>query len=187
LIKYIGEAEKYVEITGFRKVTLSNKEEFLNAVRPCRKELALQFFNADLICTWEHLYFAALNALTAFQTRTNISKSVDMEMLLYASSQNQIRKAIALVGIKSNSTNIAITTIGPNSHFTEETVSRVSSLVKCEPDDSVLELTQEKITSIKRVFQITETEIESVMTNNDLNQALVDLVIERMALLPTQI
>lgn len=187
MIKYIEDTEKYAEITGFRKVSVDNKEKFLNAVRGCQKDLTIQLFNADLVCTWEHLYFAALNAQIAFRTGTNISKRPDMEMLLYASTQRQISKAIPLIGIKNASTDIALVVIGPSSQSVKDNVLSVSSSIKCQPDDSVLELNKEKVLNIKKAFRITELEIRSVIRNTDVNQALVDLVIERMALLPTQI
>jgi KEOPS complex subunit Cgi121 len=186
VIKYIDGAEKFSIITGFRKVSMGNKEEFLRSVRENQTDLILQFFNADLVCTWEHLYFAALNALVAFRNGTNISKSPDMEMLLYTSAQRQISKAVALIGIKNDSANIALVGIGSSSRLVEDYLSSMSLLLKSQQDDSILELTQEKAIKIKEMFQITKPEIGSVIKDSSQNQALVDLVIERMALLPTQ-
>ena len=66
----------------------------------------------NLIATQEHLYFAVLNALQAFQNKTNISKSLAMETMLYASAQRQIQKAIQRCGIKPETTSMAVIIIG---------------------------------------------------------------------------
>ena len=187
MIKYIVDAGKFSKITGFRQVSVDNKEEFLRSVRKTQMDLTIQFFDADFVCTWEHLFFAALNSLAAFRNGTNISKRQDMEMLLYASAQRQISKAITLIGIKADSANIALVAVDSSRRLVEESISGISSMLRTHPDDSILELNQEKAIRIKEMFQITEQEIASVMKENCKNQALVDLVIERMALLPTQI
>jgi len=188
LLKYVEEAAKYVEITGFRKATIGNKELLLRAVHAkIEDRVRIQFFNADLISSWEHLYFASLNSLVAFKNCQNISKRLEMETLLYASAQRQIRKAIEFIGIRSDSANVALIVISPDAKSIREAVSSVSGLIQAHPDDTVLELTPEKMSLIKSAFLITETEIKSVIEDNNLDQALTDLVIERMALLPTQI
>ena len=113
MLKHIEEAEKYVELTGFRNVSVNDAEEFVKAAREETPQTAcIQFFDAELVATWQHLYFAVLNALLAFRNERNISKSVAMEVILYASAQRQIRKAIQLVGVKRDSANVAVLIIG---------------------------------------------------------------------------
>jgi tRNA threonylcarbamoyladenosine modification (KEOPS) complex Cgi121 subunit len=55
-----------------------------------------------------------------------------------------------------------------------------------EPDETVLELAREKVRSIRKAFGIRAEELEAV-DEKDAEQALVDLVIERTALLSTQL
>ena len=90
-----------MEATGFKDVRFEDAEEFIKAFRKeKRKDVTIQFFDGKLVATWEHLYFAVLNALMAFRTGRNISKNLAMEAMLYASAQRQIRKAIQLIGVK---------------------------------------------------------------------------------------
>jgi KEOPS complex subunit Cgi121 len=188
LLKHIGEDGKYVEITGFGNVKIEDAEEFLEAIRKEKQQnTAVQFFNAELVATWQHLYFAALNALRAFRNKRNISKNVAMEVMLYASAQRQIRKAIELVGVKCDSANIATVIIGENSDSVRTVLSAVSKRIGAEPDETVLELSKGKMRSICRAFDISERELGTVMKKNNFEQALVDLVVERMALLSTQL
>jgi tRNA threonylcarbamoyladenosine modification (KEOPS) complex Cgi121 subunit len=188
LLKYFEEYGEYVEITGFRNVKIEDAEEFLKATRKeQQQDTAVQFFNAELVATWQHLYFAALNALTAFRNKSNISKNVAMEVLLYASAQRQIRKAIALVGVKRDSANVAAVIMGENPDAVKTVLSAVSKRVGAEPDEAVLALSKGKVQSIRRAFDVSEKELETVMAKGDVEQALVNLVVERMALLSTQL
>ena len=188
MLRYIREFERYVLIDGFKNVKIKDVDGFFRAVREESKSLdvEIQFFDAQLVCTWQHLYFAALNALTAFQNKGNISKSLAMESLLYASAQHQIRKATELLGIQPDSLEIAVLVIGREL----ETVRSASSLalkhVSAIYDDAILELSKEKAASIRRVFGISSEELEAAMRKDDLEKALTDLVIERMALLATK-
>ena len=187
MLKYIEEAGKYVELTGFRNVSIKNSEEFMKVAREATPQKAsIQFLNAQLVATWQHLYFAVLNALLAFKNQRNISKSVTMEVMLYASAQRQIRKAIQLIGIKRASANVAIVIVGADIDFVKAVLSAVSKRVGVEPDETVLELTQEKTKSIRKAFGIRAEELEAVNKKN-AKQALVSLVIERTALLSTRL
>jgi tRNA threonylcarbamoyladenosine modification (KEOPS) complex Cgi121 subunit len=188
LLKYIEEDEKYAEITGFRNIKIEDAADFLKAIRKEQQQnTAVQFFNAELVATWQHLHFAALNALTAFRNKSNISKNVAMEVMLYASAQHQIRKAIELIGVKPDSANMAVVIIGETPASIKTVLSAVSKRIGAEPDETVLELSKGKMQSIRRAFDISEKELETVMKKNNLEQALVNLVIERVALLSTQL
>jgi KEOPS complex subunit Cgi121 len=188
MLKYIEEAGKYVEITGFRNLSIEDAEDFVKAARKgAPQSSCVQFFNAELVATWQHLYFAVLNALLAFKNERNISKSVAMEAMLYASAQRQIRKAIDLMGVKCSSANVAVVVIGESAESVESFLSEVSKRVGEKNDDDVLELSKEKVQGIREAFGITETAVETVMEKDNGEDALVDLVIERVALLSTQL
>jgi tRNA threonylcarbamoyladenosine modification (KEOPS) complex Cgi121 subunit len=110
-----------------------------------------------------------------------------MEVMLYASAQRQIRKAIQLIGVKRDSANVALVIIGENPDAIKGILSAVSKCVGAEPDETVLELTKEKTHRIRKAFVISANELEAVMEEENANQALVNLVIERTALLSTQL
>ena len=188
MLKYIKETEKYVEITGFRNTTIGDAKDFLKAVRKEKQQhVWVQFFDAELAATWQHLYFAVVNALLAFKNERNVSKSVAMEAMLYASAQRQIRRAIDLIGVKYNSANVAVVVIGEKSDSVHATLSTISKRVGAEPDETVLELTKDKTQSIRKAFGISANELEAIIKKKNTKQALVNLVIERTALLSTQL
>lgn len=187
---YVQEFRKNCEIVGFKNVEINETEAFLemaNRDKPAGVEV--QFFDADVVATWQHLYFAVLNALTAFKNRENISRSVAMETMLYASARRQIQKATQLLGIKPTSSNIAVLVVGGKLEAVQSALARISKRIGGQPDDSVLELSKKKkkkkMEKIKRVFEISEAELETVVERDDVEKALVDLVVEQVALLAT--
>ena len=184
MLKYIEEAGKYVEVTGFRSVDVEDAEAFVKAARrELPESVWVQFFDAGLVATWQHLYFAVLNALLAFKNERNISKTAAMETMLYASAQRQIRKALDFMGVKCEVDDVAVVVVGESAETVEELVTAVSKRVCKEPDDAVLDVSQEKARRIREAFGITGVELEAVLEKND--DALVDLVVERVALLST--
>jgi tRNA threonylcarbamoyladenosine modification (KEOPS) complex Cgi121 subunit len=188
LLKYVQEYGKYVEITGFREVEIGDAEVFLAVTRGEKQQnVCVQFFNAELVASWQHLYFAVLNALLAFRIKRNISKSVAMETMLYASAQRQIRKAIAFIGVKRGSANVGVVIIGDDRDSVKAAISSIAERVRAEPDETVLEFSGDKVQGIRKAFGITDTELEAVMTKDNVEHAVVDLVVERMALLQTQL
>lgn len=187
MLKHIEEFGKYVAIAGFRNVKIKDLEEFFIKVRKKKgSNVETQFFDAKYVATWQHLYFAVLNALTAFKNNRNISKSLAMETMLYASTQRQIRKAMELLGIKSETSEIAVLIIGENSETVKSALSLISANATVQPDDTVLELTEEKEKIIKKSFGILDSELKIIMKKDGLKEALTNLVIERMALTATQ-
>ena len=177
----------YIAIAGFKNVKIKDVNGFLEHARKEAREAHVQFFDAKLIAGQQHLYFAALNALKAFERKSSISSSLAIEALLYASAQRQIRKAVDMLGIKQDSSQVAVLTIAKHEQGIDDCLKIVSRLMSGERDDGVLKLTDKKIEDIKKLFGISDLEIEAKLRRKGLErEALVDLVIEHVALLAIQ-
>jgi tRNA threonylcarbamoyladenosine modification (KEOPS) complex Cgi121 subunit len=175
---------RFAEFTGYRSVAFEKVDSYLKAHRKQAQTVELQFFDADLIATSEHLYFAVLNALQAFKSKSNCSKSVAMETMLYASAQRQIQKAIEHVGVKPASKNLAVAVVAQDQKMVKNQLNALTDYFGCAPDETVLQLTNQKILQIRAAFQVTEQELKTQKETTEA--ALVDLVVEQMALLSTQ-
>jgi KEOPS complex subunit Cgi121 len=186
MIDQIEEFNKYFQFVGYTEVYIQNVEKFLMLIREHSREVSVQVFDASLIAGKEHLYFAVLNALKAFKNGTNISKNLAVECLLYASAQRQIRLAVKLFGIKKESTTLALILLGNKKALLNNALAEVESLIDGVRDDRVLEFSDEKKSSIKKVFSINNEELESRNIHGNLKRAISELVIERIALLVTQ-
>jgi KEOPS complex subunit Cgi121 len=177
----------YITIAGFKNVKIKDVNGFLERVRREAREANVQFFDAKLIAGKQHLYFAALNAVRAFEKKSNISSSLAVEALLYASAQRQIRKAVDMLGVKQDSSEVAVLIIAEDKQGTDDCLKIVSGLMPGEREDAVLEFTDEKIEDVRRLFSISDLEIEAKLRRKGREkEALADLVIEHVALLATQ-
>jgi tRNA threonylcarbamoyladenosine modification (KEOPS) complex Cgi121 subunit len=174
---------KHLIITGFREAEIENLKTFFDRIQERIRSSHVQFFDARLIAGLEHLYFAALNALTAFETRLNISRNPAIEALLYASGQHQIEKAIETVGIAADMSEIAVLIMSETEKDARESLRSVSDLLRGEICDDILKLTEEKMEIIGKLFSISDLELEAASRGESSESALVDLVIEHVALL----
>ncbi len=188
MLKKLEEYGQFVEISGFRNVKIEDSKAFLTLVRKrLPQDVDVQFFDADLVATWQHLYFAVANALMAFKTKHSVSKSVAVETAVFASAQRQIAKAIELIGVKSGTVNIAVIILSANADSAHTALDAVAKCIGKEPDEKVLELSTAKAQRIKRVFGISDLELQTIAKKGNVTEALVDAVVERVALLSTQV
>jgi len=184
LIKKLGDFNKYVAIAGFRNTEIIDVDKFFNHVRKRVKDVHVQFFDAQVIAGWEHLFFAGLNALNAFKNKQNISNSLAIEVLLFASAQRQISKAVEMLGINLESSQVAVLMIAETQEKATTALEIISNVISGERDDRVLELTEEKMEGVKRLFNISDLELKAKLRKEGLErEALIDLVIEHEALL----
>jgi len=161
---------KTLLIEGFKNVNIKNIDSFLKLAKENTEGCHLQFFDSTLIAGFDHLYFAAVNAV---------------EVLLYASGQHQISKAIELLGIKQDSRQIAVLIIADTRQKAFDALKKVAQLLRGEQCEKVVELTDQKIRKIRRAFDIKDPEIEATLRNSE-KDALTSLLIERAALLATE-
>ena len=176
---------KYLVVEGFKNVKIRDVDEFLNLVRSKAGSCHIQVLDASLVAGFEHLYFAVLNALKSFESGLNISKSLAVEILLFASGQDQIRRAIEILGVKPSSSDIALIIVAESRDKAISVLNNVSDVLDGEKDQSVIELTDEKLSTIMRKFNISEAELEASMRGS-LKDALKSILIERAALLVVQ-
>jgi KEOPS complex subunit Cgi121 len=174
---------RWVALAGFRDVRVGEVNLFLSRLQHMMSGMAVQFFDAERVAGWEHLYFSVLNALKAFENRTSISKSVAVETLLYASAQGQISVAFELVGVKPGASRIAVVIVARSKKKAEEGLDKIATRIGGERDDRVLELSDQKAQAIIRLFGISDVELGTRSPGAGKDKALIDLVIEHVALL----
>jgi KEOPS complex subunit Cgi121 len=178
---------KNITVVGFCNVKIQDINTLLDQFRKENKKAKIQFFDAQNIAGKQHLYFAALNALNAFDKKTNISNNLAVEALLYASGQRQIKKAVNMLGIKQTTTEVVALIIPQNSQEKQKYIELAKKTVPGQRDDRVIELTNKKIVSIKKLFKISDKEFKAKLEKEGKEkEALTDVVIEHMALLVTK-
>jgi len=187
LIKYIDEFGLCLAITAYKNVKIENVEEFIQNIRKETGNVTVQFFDAKFVAGYEHLYFAVLNALTAFKNGLSISKNLAIEILLYAAAERQIRNAVQLLGVREDTAKVAVVVLAESEDEAIRALDKVSSIIKAEEDESILEIDDEKFETIKKLFNVSDLELEAKLERKGLEkEALKDLIIERVALLVTR-
>lgn len=184
LKKYIKNTNDFALITGYNNLKISDPKIFVKKIREkLPNTVWIQFFDPSIIATWQHLFFAIINAKLSFENDRNISKSIEMETLLYASTQHQINKAINKIGIKADSSDIAIVLVANKEKQIDESLLMVSRYLEREPDDSILEFSNKKLQKISKVFHISKDEIKAIIKEDNIQDATRDIILEKMALL----
>lgn len=176
---------KTVVIQGFEETKIENINELLAEMRKEKADCEIQFFDASMIAGFDHLYFATLNAMKAFEDGLNISKSLSVEILLFASGQHQIRKAVELLGVKKDSAQIILLIIARTRIAAKKVLNDVSKSIVGFASDEVIDLTDEKKEKIRKAFGITNLEFEAASRDSE-EKSLTNLLVERTALLVTQ-
>jgi len=177
---------KHMVLEGFKNVKIKNLQTLFILQKNQAKNCCVQLFDPNLIAGLDHIYFAALNALKAFEEGRNISKDLAVEILLYASGQHQISKAIQLLGIKPSSQEVAVLVLSETCEKALEALDVVSQLLQGEQCDGIIDVTKKKANKIKSAFNIKDTEVKAALRESE-EQAVTSLLIERAALLATRI
>lgn len=88
---------------------IKNVESFIVQVLSFSKKenLVVQAFDATAIYSTDHLISATEHAKRAFQQGTNATNSLALEILLYASGERQIEKALKKIGVTKGQQRVA--------------------------------------------------------------------------------
>lgn len=131
----------------------------------------VQAFNADMIYGKDHIFSAVEHAVRSMDRETNTTNSLEMEILLYASGERQLKLAIPKMGVKEGKVNIAfVFTKGKISNQMIDEILEQLSLIR---DDKVLEGDMETL----KKFGISENEIKTVT-----KAKYGDLILEKVAM-----
>jgi tRNA threonylcarbamoyladenosine modification (KEOPS) complex Cgi121 subunit len=179
----VDEYGKYVQILGYRLREAVEPKAFIETARNACRPTIVQFLDAEALASENHLFFATLNAIKAFTQGRSIAQSLDVEILLYASAQNQIGEAIRTVGLKPQTSLMAVVLVGEDESATTLAAKKLQILVPGGQDNSVLGFTDlNKVATLNRLYGINTVEV-AALSSMDNEEALQWLIVERTALL----
>ncbi len=176
---------QHVLILGLSSSQVKDAKVLLSKLRYSFPRVKIQLMRADRIAGTEHLTLASANALRAFSQGQARSRSLEMEILLYASCKRQISKAIEMLGLTPLTREIAVVALSESPTILSTLPSSLESMISGQLDPSVLEVrTKQKLSGLRRVFDITKRELQATLLPNEKEEEAVKrLVIERSALL----
>lgn len=179
----VDEYGKCVQIIGYRLRQTIDPEGFIEAARDACRPVMAQFFDAETLAGEKHLFFATLNAMKSFSQGRNIAQTLDVEILLYASTQRQIAEAIRMVGLRPQTITLAAVLVGDNEEAVASAAKRLEPLVPGDRDQSVIDrFNEEKLITLMEIYGIDENELGALF-GIGAGEALPWLIVERVALL----
>jgi KEOPS complex subunit Cgi121 len=147
---------------------------FLHALNDIAAEydITVQAIDASKTAGNEHILAAAEKAIRAVQHRDSISDDLGMEILLYASGNRQIKRALSM-GVRTGENEIVLVAVGDG--IPDGAIRELENLILVA---DVTGYTREKRDAVTTFFSITETEIAAVG-----EEKIPQLVLERVALM----
>jgi len=146
---------KQIEIFIFEgSIYVESAKDFFNKIDIAGCDIAL--LNAEYVADRSHAEFAAKKAIESWVRGRNIGRTLAMEILLYASANRQINKALEM-GIKENEENNVVVIIIGGKNCVEKFKSAVDF-----KERKVLKMSDDKIENLKRFFDISDEEINIV-------------------------
>lgn len=145
--------------------------------------LAVQLMDSSALLDEVHILSAVQNAVNAWKGNYMISRSLDVEIVLYASGQKQISRALQQVGISEATVSVAVVVLGVDKDTVRstllETMKSIGSPITTEFSPSL-----DKVHRIMESFDISESEIR-VFTESrkleDLKEAVSRCIASRVS------
>ena len=167
-----------IEIIGAQG-TISNVDRALTVFQNfcTTHHLTGQIFNAEMIYGKNHLRSSVLHAERAMEEHTNTTKSLPMEILLYASGERQLKHAIPKMGIQTGQTSVVFVFTDGDSlkdcHLKKTSIDKLLHQLDLTRNDAVIDGTEEAL----RHFGITRKERQTVVKDK-----YEDLILEKVAM-----
>jgi tRNA threonylcarbamoyladenosine modification (KEOPS) complex Cgi121 subunit len=144
---------------------------------------AVRLFNGAKIVDVQHLLSAAQNAINAWNGGYAQSRSLSVEIAVFASGQHQIGRALSTIGVSDNLSSIAAVVIAPSKDEAKQVLTKLTTAIgkQCEPEFSS---DPERLNQIMVLFDITKAEIESLIESDDpheIQAALSRCVVSRVS------
>lgn len=177
-----------VNVVGISEIHNSNnltQDELLDLAKSMSSDsLALQLMNGLLIADASHLLSAAQNAVNALSGKYMLSRSLDVEIIVYASAQRQIGRALDELGVYDGLEHVAVVMIGKDRKSVEQSLEEITKKVGKEFSNP-FEGNKERNERIMKHFNIDEKEILTFTESDDdleRQKALSRCIVSRVSL-----
>ncbi|MHA1311694.1 MAG: KEOPS complex subunit Cgi121 [Candidatus Helarchaeota archaeon] len=165
--KFIENDLKYrlIGITAISIQKVINIQDIFNRIKQIsnESECEIQLLNANIVATWEHIFFAAINALNSFKNGNNLANNLSLEILLYIAGTRQIKVALKKVGINNLIREIAIVIFSNDEQMIYNVFEEIKRLLSGVEDIKLLEINEKKFINLINLFNINYSEISNLI------------------------
>lgn len=152
----------------------------LEIARRVEGALAIQLLHWRRVMGPLHLLQASLLAYKAFREGRMASRSLSMELLLYAAGEKQIKDAIDKLGVKEE--RAVIVSIALSEAEARMAVLKALEALGAEEEDGLMDASLDKLAEVGEAFKVGQEEVEaSVREGGGLVEAMVKCVLSRVA------
>ncbi|MGY5861108.1 MAG: KEOPS complex subunit Cgi121 [Candidatus Thorarchaeota archaeon] len=145
---------------------------------------AIQFLDSSLIVSVGHLLSAAQNAVNAWKGDYMLTRSLDTEVLVYASAQRQIGRAIENLGLHDGLQSIALVVVGHDKKSARDVITKMVNKVGEEVKIAFVP-DRERLERIMHHYGVNEKEIEALTDSKEIEiraEALSKCVVSRVSI-----
>lgn len=175
-------------VVGISEIHNSNnltQDELIDLAKSMSdNSLTVQLMNGLLITDDSHLLSAAQNAVNALSGKYMLSRSLDVEIIVYASAQRQIGRALDELGVYDGLEHVAVVVIGKDQKSVEQSLEEIIRKMGTEFSNT-FEASKERFDRIKTHFKIDEKEIGTFTDSDDeleRQKALSRCIVSRVSL-----
>jgi tRNA threonylcarbamoyladenosine modification (KEOPS) complex Cgi121 subunit len=180
----IAEFGKQVLISSF-----DGKPPNIDHVLQCISEkfpgACVQFVDLDKVAGSRYLLVATHNALKSFNSKHPISRSLGMEILLYASGSRQIVESLERAGVNSKTERIAAVIVGSSVNEVTAIGAYLAETMQQKGSDALLDdWSQMRTRNVRAALNIRDEELNATLREGEEPiRGIERLAIERSALL----
>ncbi|MEM2909531.1 MAG: KEOPS complex subunit Cgi121 [Halobacteria archaeon] len=153
----------------------------LNEAYGSLKSPICQFFNADRVISALYVATAATAAIVAWRSKTNVAKRLEVEFLVKLSAQDQISRAIELVGVSYEANRVGVCIVSKSVEEIETVKSKLEVLLGCKLIPFVDNQSDYMVSVLSKVYDVPEQALKSIQADNSF-KALELFLMEKVAI-----
>jgi len=145
---------------------------------------AIQFLDSSLIVSVGHLLSATQNAVNAWKGGYMLTRGLDAEVLVYASAQRQISRAIENLGVHDGLQSLALVVVGGDKKAVRDVITKVVNKVGEEIKTAFVP-DRERLERIMHHYGINEKEVKALADSDEIEiwaEALSKCVVSRVSI-----
>jgi KEOPS complex subunit Cgi121 len=145
---------------------------------------AIQYLDSSLIVSVGHLLSATQNAVNAWKGGYMLTRGLDAEILVYASTQRQISRAIENLGVRDGLQSIALVVVGSDKKAVRGVITKMVNKVGEEIKTAFLP-DRNRLERIMHHYDVSEKEIRAFTDSEKVEvwaEALSRCVVSRVSM-----
>jgi KEOPS complex subunit Cgi121 len=175
----------FVGIGELRNETRKKKEELISLSSTLTKDsIVVQFFSPGLIAGPMHLLSAAQNAINAVKGKYAISRSLNVEIIVYASAQRQIERAFEKVGVEDDLETVGVVIIDASKKNILDSFEQLYTKLGSNVEHAFC-YDKTRLVQIKTAYDVSDTELRTFTDSDnldDLKDALVRCIVSKVSM-----